>query len=327
MVLPRILACQARGIKCVLFLGSRGGQICLPKLWSLGVAPPAIVINAGCARDNVRPPLNGGKLALISCERDYFSQRDPAVVNAWIQKYSYESNAKSFLLRGEPHMPTLTPDLIQGWINYSVGPAPPSAPAPAPIASAKWKSPMTIEVQQRANRDRSIAQRQASDLFTASHVLVQDPALRPQLMRRKQVRERNAKIRYDNAINWDADEPGWHPALPMQQLPNPMTVYGSSMVPNKKGLNTLSKARINELEAQMHQLDADRERDIARVMDDFERMLRKFGGHLNANPYRRMTEEEKNIITARDYEVAQVNTIHDEILEAFKSVYFPGYRR
>jgi hypothetical protein len=107
-----------QGRNIVLIFGSRGGQVILPKLWKLGFDLPAIVINAGCARSEVRPPNPGKNLALISCSDDYFETKNPALVNGWIINNKRQDTAKVYVLPGQSHMPKLTADVINEWVKY-----------------------------------------------------------------------------------------------------------------------------------------------------------------------------------------------------------------
>ena len=63
----------------VLICGSRGGQVTLHELWTLGFETPTICLNAGVLHDRNKP-IPAKPLVLVTFSEDYFPQKNPETI-------------------------------------------------------------------------------------------------------------------------------------------------------------------------------------------------------------------------------------------------------
>jgi len=120
MVMSHIdqLIAAGRGPAAII-VGSRGGQVTLPRLWQLGWRGPVLCINGGCVPVSTIP---GGatRLVLVTGGGDNFLTRDPNVTRQLLRK---EDPTKPILMYHNPtdgHMPQSLGDVFGPLLEIAV---------------------------------------------------------------------------------------------------------------------------------------------------------------------------------------------------------------
>lgn len=137
-----------------LVLGSRGGQVVLPQLWTAkgAAVPPAVVINGGCAAELPKPaswPLEAVTFLLLGGQDHFRGKRSPSeYIKATIARAPQGSRTTAVLYVQEMrHMPqpgllavALQPMLrsVLTWKAASVAPISEFRPLVAALAACGW---------------------------------------------------------------------------------------------------------------------------------------------------------------------------------------------
>lgn len=112
IVIPMIekLIAVGKGPAAII-CGSRGGQVCLPRLWAIGWRGPTLCINGGCVSRTIIPGAPS-RLILITGGQDMFETRDPLVTASLLRK---ADSSQPVLLYHDPkdaHMPASFGDVV-----------------------------------------------------------------------------------------------------------------------------------------------------------------------------------------------------------------------
>lgn len=69
---------ETNDIHCIV-CGSRGGQVILPTLWTLGIDIPSVILNGGCINSPCLYKLPESRVVLSTFGKDYFPTSNPEI--------------------------------------------------------------------------------------------------------------------------------------------------------------------------------------------------------------------------------------------------------
>ena len=116
---------ETKRIHCII-CGSRGGQVVLPTLWTLGIDIPTVILNAGCINSPCLNKLPDSRIVLSTFGKDYFPTKNPQIsINAVLNNKFPKGTilAHSYFEGHRPkdnYLKNLLPNLVKAAINDDI---------------------------------------------------------------------------------------------------------------------------------------------------------------------------------------------------------------